>query len=56
MNLLKMFKRSTTDDVWPEENEELEDEEYDGLGVPVGCSACGGDYPYCKDSCPMFDD
>ena len=24
-------------------------------GVPEGCVACGGDYPNCKDSCPMFD-
>lgn len=25
-------------------------------GVPVGCAACGGDFPNCKTSCPMFDD
>ena len=24
--------------------------------VPVGCSACGGDYPNCTTSCPLFDD
>lgn len=24
--------------------------------IPVGCSACGGPYPSCCDSCPMFDD
>ena len=24
--------------------------------IPEGCAACGGDYPNCKDSCPMFDD
>lgn len=24
--------------------------------IPEGCSACGGPYPNCKDSCPMFDD
>lgn len=23
---------------------------------PVGCSACGGPYPYCKTSCKLFDD
>lgn len=23
--------------------------------VPVGCSACGGEYPNCKEGCPMFD-
>lgn len=24
--------------------------------IPEGCEACGGDYPNCKDSCPLFDD
>ena len=24
--------------------------------VPSGCAACGGPYPYCKTSCPIFDD
>ena len=24
--------------------------------IPEGCRACGGNYPYCCDSCPMFDD
>ena len=24
--------------------------------IPEGCRSCGGDYPNCKDSCPMFDD
>lgn len=23
---------------------------------PEGCAACGGHYPYCMDSCPIFDD
>lgn len=23
--------------------------------VPVGCEACGGPYPLCKDSCDLFD-
>ena len=32
-----------------------EEEEDDDVGIPVGCRACGGDYPNCKDSCPMFD-
>ena len=26
------------------------------LYVPSGCAACGGPYPYCTTSCPMFDD
>ena len=24
--------------------------------VPEGCRACGGPYPNCTDSCPLFDD
>lgn len=28
---------------------------YNGY-VPVGCRACGGNYPNCKDGCPLFDD
>ena len=24
--------------------------------IPEGCAACGGDYPNCVDSCPLFDD
>jgi len=24
--------------------------------IPEGCRACGNNYPYCKDSCPLFDD
>ena len=24
--------------------------------VPEGCAACGGPYPRCCDSCPLFDD
>lgn len=24
--------------------------------VPEGCKACGGNYPYCKSGCNMFDD
>lgn len=23
--------------------------------IPDGCAACGGDYPNCKDGCPLFD-
>lgn len=29
---------------------------YDDDNPPEGCAACGGNYPFCKDSCPMFDD
>ncbi len=24
--------------------------------IPIGCTVCGGDYPNCKTSCPLFDD
>ena len=24
--------------------------------IPSGCKACGGPYPHCKTSCPLFDD
>lgn len=24
--------------------------------IPEGCSACGGPYPDCKYSCPLFDE
>ena len=23
---------------------------------PEGCAACGGPYPYCRESCEIFDD
>ena len=26
------------------------------LDTPECCNACGGDYPNCTVSCPMFDD
>ena len=26
------------------------------LAMPDGCRACGGAYPMCKSSCPLFDD
>ncbi len=29
--------------------------EYKGY-IPVGCSACGGPYPDCMSSCPIYDD
>ena len=30
------------------------DDDYDD--IPEGCRACGGPYPDCMDSCPLFDD
>ena len=29
------------------------DDDYD---MPEGCAACGGDYPNCTTSCPLYDD
>lgn len=26
------------------------------MKVPSGCRACGGDYPDCRDGCPLFDE
>ena len=35
----------------------FDDYDYENYnGVPIGCAACGGDYPNCKTGCPMFDD
>ena len=33
--------------------EDVEEEKDDY--IPEGCAACGGDYPNCTDSCPLFD-
>lgn len=35
--------------------EDKSDREYRG-NIPSGCAACGGPYPSCMSSCPMFDD
>ncbi len=32
------------------------DDDEDEDSIPEGCAACGGDYPNCKSSCPLFDD
>ena len=31
-------------------------DETDEDDVPEGCAACGGPYPRCCASCPLFDD
>jgi len=36
-----------------DDSEDITEEEEE---VPEGCAACGGNYPYCKDGCPLFDD
>ena len=58
-----MFKKLL--DILAEWDDLSEDEQYERLEesegldddhVPSGCRACGGPYPYCRDSCPIFDD
>lgn len=51
------------DDMDREETEEEEAARYGGIigmaghkDIPEGCRACGGDYPDCTSSCPLFDD
>lgn len=31
-------------------------DEYDADYIPEGCRACGGDYPLCRQGCPLYDD
>ena len=38
------------------EEEYYDQEEFDYDDIPFGCRACGGDYPNCTTSCPLFDD
>ncbi len=33
--------------------EEMDGPDYDDM--PEGCAACGGNWPDCADSCPMYD-
>lgn len=42
---------------WDDYEEELEYEDHfdDPDYIPPGCRACGGPYPNCKASCPLFD-
>ena len=56
----KLFGGSKSTDEWVASNddydEENEDYDDDSDDVPVGFRACGGDYPNCTTSCPLFDD
>ena len=36
--------------------EEINQSDRNILNIPEGCSACGGPYPSCMSSCPMYDD
>jgi len=32
-----------------------DDDCYEIDGAPIGCLACGGDYPNCKEACSIFN-
>ena len=36
--------------------ESIDEEGQETDGPPPGCNECGGDYPNCVDSCPLYDD
>lgn len=36
----------------PDRPDDEDDDDY----IPEGCVACGGPYPSCTSSCPLFDD
>lgn len=38
------------------EEDYIDDDNYDEDYIPPGCRACGGPYPNCKASCPLFDE
>ncbi len=43
-------KSKDEDEPWPEN-------EWDDFNsIPEGCAACGGDYPNCTSSCPLYDE
>ena len=50
---------SSDEDDFDEDEDDFDEDDFyeddDFWGVPVGCRACGGDYPNCTTSCPMFD-
>lgn len=54
-----IFTKGQVEEYWDNHSKEegISDyrQDYNGF-IPVGCRACGGDYPNCKTSCPMFDD
>lgn len=55
MSIFKLFQgRKSSNDEW--DDNDFEQEEYDINDIPEGCRACGGEYPHCTSSCPLFDD
>ena len=55
---LDLEKWGLTPDMVDEGDEWLyaDDDDPDINSIPFGCRACGGPYPHCTDSCPMFED
>lgn len=45
-----------TEDEYLELMSYASDEDDDDDDIPEGCRACGGPYPSCTSSCPLFDD
>lgn len=35
---------------------DIDDDDDDDDEIPEGCLACGGPYPDCSDSCPIYGD
>lgn len=42
-------------EVYKDKDGYIIEESIDDDDIPDGCAACGGDYPNCKDGCPLFD-
>ena len=45
-------------DIFGSKKDEDQDDFFgsDDEGIPEGCAACGGDWPNCTTSCPLYDD
>lgn len=60
LELIKLVGEMDEEDDFDDEESEYETEKDEGFyhyrRKPAGCRACGGDYPNCTSSCPMFDD
>ena len=61
--MAKKDKRMTPEEYcawldWQRENDDdfIDESEHDDDYIPPGCRACGGEYPRCKASCPLFDE
>ena len=61
--MAKKEKRMTPEEYcaridWLRENDDdfIDESEHDEDYIPPGCRACGGEYPRCKASSPLFDE